>query len=186
MLRSILMNIIKKTKQNLPPSCTAKSFPSAPSPQRCVVVHVWTTVPTKDFRAVRVRCRKLRNPPTFFQKPSKLSWFPRALQSHNLGSKPLRACCHVTPRWRNFRCQLSLSCCSKWSRRDLLSFRSCVMTSAPSGKRRWLRLAQPEPGARRRTSGRCWWRSVGDRGRSRDVLFTHSSCFEFVHFCCQI
>lgn len=71
----------------------------------------------------------------------------------------------VTPHWCSFRWQLLPSCCSRWSRCDWWMSRSCVMTSAPSGRQRWLRWAQPEPDAQRRTSGRCWWRSAEDQSK---------------------
>lgn len=78
----------------------------------------------------------------------------------------------ITRCWCSFRFQLSPSCCSRWSCCDWWRSRSCATTSAPSGRRRWLRWALPEPDARRRTSGRCWWWSV-ERSRARSFVLTN-------------
>ena len=65
------------------------------------------------------------------------------------------------PRWP--RPLPKLSCCSRWSRCDWWSCRSCGTSSAPSGRRRWRRWAPPVRGGPRRTSTQCWWWSGGQR-----------------------
>lgn len=65
----------------------------------------------------------------------------------------------VTPRWCSCCCRLWPFCCSRWSCCGWWRSRSFEKTSAPSDTQRWLRWAPSEPGAPRRTSGRCWWGS---------------------------
>lgn len=172
-----------------------KTFSLALFPQTCVVPHFWNTVPKKDVRSqgfltrvVKIRCWKwYTTPPTYFRPPVLTRQIPSSSAVLQTGDQVVRARCiacrlAVTPRWCSFRCQLLPSCCSRWSRRDWWRNRSCVTTSAPSGRLRWLHWALPEPGARRRTSGRCWWRSAEDRGANVFNTAARSSLSWFIHW----